>query len=131
MSLFQELTMCARLGFHLAILLPRLLRSELGSLKQRSRWLRSIRTRPYLAQLTCKTLLHLQIFCVFKFDELLAFAIKEPVRSHRFLLKQNQQLSGEVLTTFVEDFIEGKLMPAITSEPVPETQQGPDRRLHL
>jgi len=63
-SPFQEVTMCARLGFDLAISPPRLLRSELGSLKQRSRWLRRIRTRSYLAQLTCKTLLHLQIVCI-------------------------------------------------------------------
>jgi len=57
--------------------------------------------------------------------ELPPFAIKEPMRSRRFLLKRDQQLSGEVLTTFVEDFIEGKLKQTIRSEPVPEMQQGP------
>ena len=58
-------------------------------------------------------------------DEWPAFAIKEPVRGHRFLLKQREQLSEEVLSTFIKDFIDGKLKPAIKSEPVPEMQQGP------
>ena len=61
----------------------------------------------------------------FEPDDPPAFAIKEPVKGHRYLLMQRQQLSEEVFRTFVGDFIEGKLKPSIKSEPVPEVQQGP------
>ena len=54
-----------------------------------------------------------------------AFAVKEPVKGHRYLLVQHQQLSEEVLGTFIRDFIAGKLKPTIKSEPVPQAQQGP------
>lgn len=58
-------------------------------------------------------------------DKWPAFAIREPVKGQRFPLNHCQQLSEQVLNTFVKDFIDGKLKPAIKSEPIPETQQGP------
>jgi protein disulfide-isomerase A1 len=61
----------------------------------------------------------------FEPDDPPAFAIKEPVKGHRYLLTQCQQLSEEVLATYVRDFIEGKLKPTIKSEPVPAAQHGP------
>ena len=60
-----------------------------------------------------------------KLDEWPAFAIREPVRNQRFPLNQRQQLSKHELDSFVQDFLDGKLMPTIKSEPVPETQEGP------
>jgi protein disulfide-isomerase A1 len=58
-------------------------------------------------------------------DKWPAFAIKDAIKGQRFPLDQGQQLSEQVLSSFVKDFIGGKLKPAIKSEPVPETQQGP------
>jgi len=58
-------------------------------------------------------------------DEWPAFAIKDAVKGQRFPLDQGQQLSEQVLGSFVNDFIDGKLKPTRKSEPVPETQQGP------
>ena len=58
-------------------------------------------------------------------DKFPAFAIKEPTRGHCFPLNRPQQLSAQVLSTFVQDFIDGKLKPTIKSEPVPDKQEGP------
>jgi protein disulfide-isomerase A1 len=58
-------------------------------------------------------------------DKWPAFAIREPVKGQRFPLNHCQQLSEQVLDTFVKLFIDGKLKPTIKSEPIPETQQGP------
>ncbi len=58
-------------------------------------------------------------------DKWPAFAIKEPIRGHCFPLSQRHQLSKEIVSKFVKDFLDGKLSPAIKSEPVPEKQDGP------
>jgi protein disulfide-isomerase A1 len=58
-------------------------------------------------------------------DKWPAFAIREPVKGQRFPLNHCQQLSEQVLDTFVKDFIDGKLKPTIKSEPIPGTQEGP------
>lgn len=58
-------------------------------------------------------------------DKWPAFAIKDAVKGQRFPLDQGQQLSEQILSLFVKKFIDGKLKPAIKSEPVPEKQQGP------
>ena len=59
-----------------------------------------------------------------------AFAIKDVIKGHRFPLlrdhqRQQQQLSEQVLSSFVKDFVDGKLKPVRKSKPVPddETQQ--------
>lgn len=54
-----------------------------------------------------------------------AFAIKDAVKGHRFPLDQGQQLSEQVLSSFVESFVNGKLKPTIKSESIPEKQEGP------
>ena len=53
-------------------------------------------------------------------DKWPAFAIREPVKGQRFPLNHCQQLSEQVLNTFVKDFIDGKLKPALKSEPIPD-----------
>ena len=54
-----------------------------------------------------------------------AFAIREPIRNYRFPLNPRQMLSSQTLDTFIQAFFDGKLVPTMKSEPVPERQQGP------
>lgn len=63
--------------------------------------------------------LHLEL------NEWPAFAVREPIRNHRYPLNLRQLLSHQKLDTFIRDFLDGKLAPTIKSEPVPEIQQGP------
>ncbi|KAJ6261114.1 Calsequestrin-2 [Drechslerella dactyloides] len=54
-----------------------------------------------------------------------AFAIQETVKNTKFPFDQTKDLSVESITTFVEEFISGKIEPSIKSEPLPEKQEGP------
>ena len=54
-----------------------------------------------------------------------AFAIQETAKNQKFPYDQTKKLNHDDISTFVQDFIEGKIDPSIKSEPIPEKQEGP------
>lgn len=60
-----------------------------------------------------------------KTDKFPAFAIQETVKNQKFPFDQEKEITLEAITSFVDDFVAGKVEPSIKSEPIPETQDGP------
>lgn len=54
-----------------------------------------------------------------------AFAIREPVKNLRFPLNEPRGPLEDELEGFVQDFLDGKLLPTIKSEPIPEQGESP------
>ena len=59
-----------------------------------------------------------------KADQFPAFAIQDTVNNKKFPF-EGESLSLEAISTFVKDFVDGKIEPSIKSEPIPESQDGP------
>ncbi|PCD30349.1 hypothetical protein AU210_010031 [Fusarium oxysporum f. sp. radicis-cucumerinum] len=53
----------------------------------------------------------------------LGFAIEDVISTEKFPLK-SKPVNSESITTFVKDFVAGKLKPEVRSQPAPEKQQG-------
>lgn len=60
-----------------------------------------------------------------KVDQFPAFAIQETVKNTKFPFSQDDEITLEAITKFVDDFVAGKLEPSIKSEPIPASQDGP------
>ena len=60
-----------------------------------------------------------------KTDKFPAFAIQETTKNQKYPFSQDNEITLEAITSFVDDFVAGKIEPSIKSEPVPETQDGP------
>ena len=58
-------------------------------------------------------------------EEWPAFAIQEIGPGTKFPLDQSSDLTVESLTSFVDDFMAGKVKPSIKSAPIPESNEGP------
>ncbi|KAF1956626.1 protein disulfide-isomerase [Byssothecium circinans] len=54
-----------------------------------------------------------------------AFAIQKTDKNQKFPFDQSKALTEKDITSFVDDFVAGKLEPAVKSEPIPESQDGP------
>ena len=54
-----------------------------------------------------------------------AFAIQTTDKNQKYPFDQEKKITLKDITTFVEDFVAGKIEPSIKSEPIPETQEGP------
>ncbi|KUJ21295.1 uncharacterized protein LY89DRAFT_665735 [Mollisia scopiformis] len=54
-----------------------------------------------------------------------SFAIREPIKNLRFPFDKRLDLTEKELSKFVKAFKEGKLMPTIKSEPLPDEQKSP------
>lgn len=54
-----------------------------------------------------------------------AFAIHNLESNKKFPISQDQELTVELISQHIRDFVEDKLVPDIKSEPVPEVQEGP------
>lgn len=54
-----------------------------------------------------------------------AFSIHEIKENRKFPIKQTNKLDIELITQHVRDYVAGKLVPDVKSEPIPETQEGP------
>ncbi|KAH6689184.1 disulfide-isomerase [Plectosphaerella plurivora] len=57
-------------------------------------------------------------------DKFPAFAIQEVVKNQKFPYDQEKEITLETITTFVDEFVSGKMEPSIKSEPIPEVQEG-------
>lgn len=60
-----------------------------------------------------------------KTDKFPAFAIQETVKNQKFPFDQDKEITLEAISSFVGEFLAGKVEPSIKSEPIPETQEGP------
>ncbi|KAI5866975.1 protein disulfide isomerase [Durotheca rogersii] len=60
-----------------------------------------------------------------KTDKFPAFAIQETVKNQKFPYDQEKEITHDAISTFVEDFVAGKIEPSLKSEPIPEAQEGP------
>jgi len=60
-----------------------------------------------------------------KADQFPAFAIQDTVHNKKFPFDQEKEITAEGITSFVDDFVAGKVEPSIKSEPIPEKQEGP------
>ena len=60
-----------------------------------------------------------------KTDKFPAFAIQETNKNQKYPYSQDNEITLEAITNFVDDFVAGKIEPSIKSEPIPETQDGP------
>jgi len=53
-----------------------------------------------------------------------AFAIQDTVNNKKFPFNQDEKITVETISKFVDDFVAGKIEPSIKSEPVPGNQDG-------
>jgi len=60
-----------------------------------------------------------------KTDKFPAFAIQNTVKNLKFPFDQEEAITHDAISAFVEKFVAGKVEPSIKSEPIPETQEGP------
>jgi protein disulfide-isomerase A1 len=60
-----------------------------------------------------------------KTDKFPSFAIQETVKNQKFPFDQEKEITHDAISSFVDDFVAGKVEPSIKSEPIPETQEGP------
>ncbi|OGM45140.1 hypothetical protein ABOM_006662 [Aspergillus bombycis] len=54
-----------------------------------------------------------------------AFAIHYPETNTKYPYSQSSPLALPQIDQFIQDVLDGKVLPSITSQPVPETQEGP------
>ncbi|KAF2641291.1 protein disulfide-isomerase [Massarina eburnea CBS 473.64] len=54
-----------------------------------------------------------------------AFAIQKTDKNQKFPFDQSKALTEKDISSFVDDFVAGKVDPAVKSEPIPESQDGP------
>lgn len=54
-----------------------------------------------------------------------AFAIQRTDKNQKYPFDQTKKITESEISTFVEDFIAGKVEPSIKSEPIPEKNDGP------
>ena len=54
-----------------------------------------------------------------------AFAIQETVKNQKFPFDQTKKITHDEISSFVQNFVDGKVDPSVKSEPVPEKQEGP------
>ncbi|OJD25315.1 protein disulfide-isomerase domain [Blastomyces percursus] len=54
-----------------------------------------------------------------------AFAIQDTANNKKYPFDQNQKITEDTITKFIEDVLDGKVEPSIKSEPIPESQEGP------
>lgn len=59
-----------------------------------------------------------------KADVFPAFAIQDIAKNQKFPFSQDNKITVESISEFVETFTDGTLKPSIKSEPIPETQEG-------
>ncbi|EEH18946.2 protein disulfide-isomerase domain [Paracoccidioides brasiliensis Pb03] len=60
-----------------------------------------------------------------KVDKFPAFAIQDPVNNKKYPFDQELKITHDIIATFVQDVLDGKVEPSIKSEPIPEKQEGP------
>jgi protein disulfide-isomerase A1 len=60
-----------------------------------------------------------------KADIFPAFAIQDTVNNKKFPLDQETKITHDSISTFVQNYVDGKVEPSIKSEPIPVTQEGP------
>jgi len=58
-------------------------------------------------------------------EEWPAFAIQEPVSGLKFPFDQANEITEDAVSSFVEEYVDGKLKPSIKSAPKPETNDEP------
>lgn len=58
-------------------------------------------------------------------DTFPAFAIQDIAKNQKFPFSQDNKITVEAISEFLETFTDGTLKPSIKSEPIPETQEGP------
>lgn len=58
-------------------------------------------------------------------DKFPAFAILDLETNKKYPFDQSKEITRESIASFVRDFTSGGLAPSITSDPIPETQDGP------
>ena len=60
-----------------------------------------------------------------KADHFPAFAIQEITKNQKFPFSQDNEITVEAISEFLESFTDGSMKPSIKSEPIPETEEGP------
>lgn len=60
-----------------------------------------------------------------KADVFPAFAIQDIAKNQKFPFSQDNKITVDSISEFVESFTDGTMKPSIKSEPIPETQEGP------
>ncbi|KAJ3222112.1 protein disulfide-isomerase precursor [Clydaea vesicula] len=54
-----------------------------------------------------------------------AIAIQDTTKNAKYPFDQSKPITKEALSTFLNDFVSGKIEPSLKSEPVPESNDGP------
>ncbi|KAI0843121.1 protein disulfide isomerase [Hypoxylon sp. FL0890] len=60
-----------------------------------------------------------------KTDKFPSFAIQDTLKNQKFPFDQEKEITHDTISTFVDDFIAGKIEPSLKSEAIPEKQEGP------